>query len=188
MHGRPDEKPTTADWERFAKTMGLRGEPAYQVKDVKAGQVKSTRFCLELSPADSGFAGTITHADLPIRLPVFVEGMNPNWTFAWFDLDRKQWQPSAVDRQAGRGYFTIETRRGQHSIFAGHPVIADNPDVRIAVLSDGKGVVDAWVNNVSDEQVKVKLRLNPALGQAEPQEIDLASGEMKKVSFAFSGP
>ena len=60
MHGRTGERPNTADWERFAQTMGLRGRPAYEVKDVKAGQVKDQRFLLELTPAEGAFVGTVT--------------------------------------------------------------------------------------------------------------------------------
>jgi hypothetical protein len=185
MHGPAGELPNTAFWDHFAQTMGFRGKPAYAVKDVKAGSVKGTKFLLELAPADGGFAGTITGVDLPIRLPVRVADMNPNWTFAWFDLDRKEWSPSAVDPVINQGYFTFDTRRGPHRFFAGHPVLADNPDVRIAVLSDAKSEVRATLNNVGDQPVKLKVRLNPALGAANPQEIELASGEMKAVTFAL---
>lgn len=185
MHGNLREKPNTADWERFAQTMGLRGKPGYEVKDVKAGTVKGTNFLLEITPNDHGFAGTITQSDLPIRLPVRVADANPNWTFAWFDLDRKEWHPSAIDPVIQQGYFTLDTRRGAHRVFAGHPVVADNPDVRIAVFSDAKSQVRASVNNVSDQPVKVKVRLNPALGAADAQEIELGAGEMKAVTFGL---
>ncbi len=185
MTGSLRDGPNTANWERFAETMGLRGKPAYEVKDVKAGGVKGTKFLLELVPDDGGFAGTITAADLPIRLPVRVAGMNPNWTFAWFDLDRKEWHPSAVDPVISQGYFTFDTRRGAHRFFAGHPVLADNSDVRIGVLSDARREIRATVNNVGDQPVQVRIRLNPALGHAEPQLIALAAGEMRACAFRW---
>ena len=37
MHGRPNEPPNTAEWESFARVMGLRGNPAYEVKNVRTG-------------------------------------------------------------------------------------------------------------------------------------------------------
>jgi len=185
MHGRARENPNTADWERFVKTMGFRGRPAYEVKDVRYGKVKDTKFLLELTPSDGGFVGTVTGADLPIRLPVRVENMNPNWTFAWFDLDRKQWYPSAVDRKIGQGYFSLDTRLGNQRIFAGHPVLADNPDVRISVLSDGRSTVEASLNNVGDGPVTVRVRLHPALGRAQAQTVTLGAGEMRQVEFAM---
>ena len=80
------------------------------MKDVKTGHVKAQRFLLELVPADGAFVGTVTAADLPIRLPVRVAGMNPNWTFGWFDLDRKEWHPSAIDRDIRQGFFTLDMR------------------------------------------------------------------------------
>ncbi len=183
MHGRPKEPANTADWENFSKAMGLRGKPAYEVRDVKAGKVTDTRFLLEIEPTDYGFVGTVTGADLPCRLPIRVANMNQNWTFAYFDLDRKEWFPSAVDQVIGKGYFTLNTRLGNHRIFAGHPVVADNPDLHILVLSDGKSKVQASVNNVGDTAVDTAIRLNPALGTGEPAKIRLEPGEAKDLEF-----
>ena len=179
--------PNNAEWENFAVTMGFRGAPAYEVKDIKAGSVIGKKFLLELTPADSGFAGTVTYADLPIRLPVRVAEMNPNWTFAWFDLERKQWFPSAVDPLIRQGFFTLDTRLGAHRFFAGHPVVADNPEVRIAVTSDAKTVVNAGLNNPGNQPLKLTVRLNPALAVAPPQTVELAPGELKTVTFALPG-
>lgn len=186
MHGPARELPNTAFWERFVQTMGIRGKPAYEVRDMKSGEVKSTNFLLELAPQDSGFVGTVTGADLPIRLPVRVAGMNPNWTFAWFDLDRKEWYPSAVDGKIKQGYFTLDTRRGNHRFFAGHPVLCSDPEVRIAVFSDAKSQIVADLNNVGDKPVTVTVRLNLALGEAPAQEVSLAPGELKRVTFAWT--
>ena len=167
--------------------MGFRGKPAYEVKDVKVGKVKGMKFLLELEPSDGGFVGTVTQADLPIRLPVRLADMNPNWTFAYFDLDRKEWFPSAVDQVINQGYFTLDTRLGAHRIFAGHPVMADNKELRILVLSDGASKVQASVNNVGDAAVDAIVRLNPALGKAEPVKVHLEPGEVKNLEFSF-GP
>jgi hypothetical protein len=184
IRGRPFEDPV-ADWENFAKKMGLRGNPAYEVKDIKAGKVKGTKFLLELEPQDGGFAATVTGSDLPIMLPVRMADMNQNWTFAWFDLDRKEWFPSAIDQAINQGFFTIDTRVGDHRIFAGHPVVADNKELRILVIGDGKSKVSASVNNVGDAAMDAVLRLNPALGKAEPVKVHLESGEVKNLEFVF---
>ena len=188
MHSRPNELPNNADWENFATTMGFHGNPAYEVKDVKVGKVTGTRFLLELEPADFGFVGTVTGANLPCRLPIRVANINQNWTFAYFDLDRKEWFPSAVDQVISKGYFTLDTRLGNHRIFAGHPVGADNPELRIFVLSDGKTKVQASVNNVGDAAVDAVLRLNPGLGAAEPVKVHLESGEVKDLEFPLGSP
>jgi hypothetical protein len=185
MHGRPNELANTADWEHFARSMGLRGKAAYEVKDVKAGKVTGTRFLLEIAPENGGFAATIPYCNLPIRLPVRVADMNPNWTFAWFDLDRKEWFPSAVDAAINQGFFTLDTRRGAHRFFAGHPVLADNKDLKIAVLTDGRSKVQASVNNVGDVAVDTAVRLNSALGKVEPVQVHLEPGEVKELEFSF---
>jgi hypothetical protein len=186
LHGRPGENANTADWDNLAKTMGLRGDPAYKVTDVKVGQVQSTQFLLELTPADGGFLGTVGAADLPLRLPVRVAGMNGNWTFGWFDLDRKEWFPSAWDYHIGEGFFTLDTRVGAHRFFAGHPVVAGDPNLKIAAFTDAKTQFTAEVNNVGTAPVTTTVRLNPALGDAAPQEVTLAPGEMKSLTFAWT--
>ncbi|MHB9022575.1 MAG: PHP domain-containing protein [Armatimonadota bacterium] len=185
LRGRRAELPNTADWDSFIKLMGIRGKPGYTVT-AKVGQVNDTNLLLELVPQDGGFLGTVTYGNLPIRLPVRVMDMNPHWTFAWFDLDRKEWYPSAIDSFIKQGYFTLDTRRGAHRFFAGHPVLADNPDARIAVFSDAKSEVRASLNNVGDAPMNLTVRLNPALGAAPPQQVALAPGELKTVTFAFT--
>jgi len=188
MHGPLGERPNTAFWEQFIKKMGFRGKPAYTVADVRLGKVKGTKFLLELEPADGGFVGIVSQADLPIRLPVRVAGMNPNWTFAWFDLDRKQWFPSALDPLIRQGFFTLNTRVGTHRLFAGHPVTADDSDVRISVLSDGSSWIEATLNNVDDRPKKVRVKLHPALGKAEPKDLTLAPGDVKTIRFSMKVP
>jgi hypothetical protein len=186
IHGRQNELANNDDWEMFAIKMGIRGKPAYKVQDVKTGKVKGMKFLLEIEPQDGGFAATIPYANLPIRLPVRVANMNPNWTFAWLDLDRKEWFPSAVDPVIKQGFFTINTRRGTHRFFAGHPVLADNKNLRIAVFSDGRSKIQANINNVGDKAMDTIIRLNPALGKAEPVKIHLESGDMKNLKFKFT--
>jgi hypothetical protein len=113
--------------------------------------------------------------------------MNPNWTFAWFDLDRKQWQPSAVDPLINQGFFSLDTRQGNHRIFAGHPVIANHPEARIGVTSDAKSYVRASVNNVTDLPMPLTLRLHPALGAPPPVDCVLQPGELKTIDWKL-GP
>ena len=188
VRGALREQPNTRGWEALVREMGLRGRPAYTVTEVKAGRVAGTRFGLTLSPHKGGVRAVISRADLPIRLPVFVSGMNPNWTFAWFDLNRHEWFPSAVNARRQQGYFTLDLRKGPYHIFAGEPVLANDPRVRVEVLSDGKTYVRAGLDNVGNQLVRVTVRLNPALGAAPPQTVQLGSGAIKSVTFALTSP
>jgi hypothetical protein len=65
LRGAVGESSNTLAWENFAKTMGFRGAPAYQVTDIKTGVVQGTKFLLELTPTDGGFVGTVSAANLP---------------------------------------------------------------------------------------------------------------------------
>jgi hypothetical protein len=186
LRGPVGEPSNTLGWENFAKTMGFRGAPAYQVTNIKAGAVTGTKFLLELTPTDGGFVGTVSAAQLPMRLPVRIADMNPNNTCGWFDLDRKEWHPSAIDRTIQQGFFTLDTSRGATRFFAGEPILADDPDLRIAVFSDAQTKIEAELNNVKDQPATVTLRLNPALGDAPPQQLTLQPGELKRISFAWT--
>ena len=86
----------------------------------------------------------------------------------------------------GRAFSRLTPVAARHRLFAGHPVLADNPDVRIAAFSDGKSVVRATLNNIGDTPVSLMVRLNPALGAAAPQHIELPAGAIKDLTFALN--
>jgi hypothetical protein len=90
-----------------------------------------------------------------------------------------------IDRDIRQGFFTLDSRRGAHCIFAGHPVLTDNPNVRMAVFSDGKSEVRATLNNAGDVPVSLTVRPNPALGPAAPQRLDLSAGEIKEAKVTL---
>lgn len=182
VKGKIGESSNTAGIEYLVKAMGLKGNPAYKVENIKTGKVLSNKFFLDIEPENYGFSGTITKAELPVRLPVFIQDMNPNWTFAYFNLDEKSWFPSAVDPKTKRGYFTLDTSKKDQRIFAGHPVISDNEDLHITVVSDGSKI-EGIVNNVGENEISSTVSLNPALGESKPVEIKLQPGKSQKVLF-----
>ena len=49
--------------------------------------------------------------------------------------ERANRHPGAIDRDIRQGYFTLDTRRGNHRLLAGHPVLGDNAEVRISVFA-----------------------------------------------------
>ena len=63
--------------------------------------------------------------------------------------------------------------------------MADNKELRILVLSDGASKVQASVNNVDNAAVDAIVRLNPALGKAEPVKVHLEPGEVKNLAFTW---
>ncbi len=65
--------------ERIRQEMGLLGKTAYKVTP-RVGSVESTRLFLRLKTEEGGFRGVISQADLPLVLPVLVDGLNPNWS------------------------------------------------------------------------------------------------------------
>ena len=59
--------------------LGLAGAPAYEVT-ASVGSVVDTKLALTLESDGNGFRATIKRCHLPVALPVFIRGLNPNWS------------------------------------------------------------------------------------------------------------
>jgi len=183
FQGRYGEPPDNREWENFVNKMGLRRKTGYEI-ELKKGKVISKKFILEIKPENYGFLGKVKRAVLPVRLPVFVNDLNTNWTFGYYNFKNNEFFPSAIDYRTKKGYFTIDTEKGDYEIFAGHPVISNDRNVKIFVVKFNKKGIVAEVNNVSDKEIKTEVYLNPLIGN-KSEKIILKSGEFKKIVFKF---
>ncbi|HEY3397528.1 MAG TPA: hypothetical protein VGM19_07720 [Armatimonadota bacterium] len=142
--------------ERVRTELGLAGPPAYQVRP-RVGSVESTRLFLRLRSQDGGFRGTFTRADLPVVLPVFVSGLNPNWSAGvWYrgenTLQTSEWkldpwrletvaergrdQIQRVGINDGVGFLTVDLDEKDRDLFIGNLLVCDQPELRLTFLQD----------------------------------------------------
>ena len=175
---------TFAEWERLKDLYGIAGgKPAYAVTATQ-GSVTSTRYLLELAADQYGFAGTIDASRLPQSLPVKVTGLNPKWTAARVDLERKQWFPLGV--WDGAAYMALDPALGEQKLFIGNLVAADNPDVFLTLLpANADGTTHVEAHNPTEKEVTTKVNVPVAtfLAGKQEQTVTIPPGESVTVEL-----
>lgn len=167
------------EWTRAA--FGIGGEPWYRVVP-SSGKVLSTFYVLKVKAEDGGFAGRFTRAELPSDLPVMVEGLNENWqAVVWYkgslQFKRPEWTKDEYQKaicvmkdrtvedaiypgpvQEGIGYFGLDIELSDRDVFIGHPIICNNPEIRLQLLDWRKGKAKIEVHNPTPKPVACTVR------------------------------
>lgn len=119
---------------------------------------------LELDAKDGGFAGTISHAELAVRLPIRVHGINPNWTAGLVERQQKWWPLVGVLN--GAAYTTLDTAV-DHDVWIGNVVACDQPDLVLTLLPDGEDGFEIEAHNPTDREITATVQtvaaFNPGL-------------------------
>jgi hypothetical protein len=174
--------------------MGIAGKPTlYRVRP-RVGKVADQKFFLTLQSEDDGFSGQITKTsdkELPISLPVLINGLNPRWDAGlWYRgetplcyvrryMDRwgmGVWiipPPASYESRTdeirhlpvfdnGVGYCQVETDKQEPDVFIGNFLVCDRPDVFLTLVKAEKGKCTFEINNPTDQELTVTVR--PAKG------------------------
>jgi hypothetical protein len=161
-------------WQSFGRQYGLTGEPAY-TPEVKQGKLISTRYALALQADGAGTALRIPQANLPQRLPILVRGLNPKWTAAKLDLERKQWYPLGVWN--GAAYTTVAPADGNLELFIGNVLTCGNPELFLTLLpANADGKVWADVHNPTDKEITTEVTVPVASFLAAAQQVAVTVG------------
>ncbi len=194
--------------EDFCKTMGLRGQPAYQVKPSR-GRILDTHFVLRIEAQESGFSGVITQANLPMRLPVFIAGLNDRWPAGiWYRGRHRFVVPVwAMDRMHNRyakrrqvvhrdwvqrfgvidgvGMLQVDTEFDDKEVYIGNLLVCNNPAVFLELEDTRRGRRRIMVNNPTDAAIEVVVRPGPGfdlLGDVSLK-ITVPAGGLVKAPF-----
>jgi len=170
----------SSDYEKAAAFLGLRGSfPA--IEDVSGGTLLPSPVIatIETTPEDVVRLSTVRNPKDPIGLTIRMAGFEPNWQ-AVYRLDGStKWR--YFGQLDGYFYFNLYTKLTEHTVMAGHPLLADRDDIRI-MLDDPTGSQSAFeVYNPLAEPVTVNLRSNPAFFGPWSSRVDLAPYESKRV-------
>ncbi|MHB9023368.1 MAG: hypothetical protein ACYC7E_04225 [Armatimonadota bacterium] len=144
--------------ETMRKAMGLAGEPSYSI-EVESGVVLSRELFLRLDGQGAGVACRIPRADLPMALPVLVEGLNENWPVFLVDRAANRWRPLGM--LDGIAYATVDTMKQDWELFIGHPLTASAAEVIISLtqISPTEWALEA--HNPTDDLLTVTLIPSP---------------------------
>ena len=148
---------------QIAKDYGLAGEPAWKFEP-QQGKVGAPDYpvALEAGPGNC-FLGRVTGvANLPGNLGTATSGLHDNWT-AFYQTQGAGSQTRLLSVEQGTGYAVVRAEDEGKTLFIGHPLTADNPDVSLTVARSGdwkKWVAE--IHNPTDKPVTVTVRSNPA--------------------------
>lgn len=168
--------------ETVRQAMGFAGEPAYPLK-VEAGKVLSQRYILRVDGKGQGFAARLGRADLPLTLPIVVEGLNPRWSV--FLLERHRQRARPIGQWEGTAYATVDLREGDLDLFIGHPVVASDPEVFLNAVQTGEREFTVTVHNPMPKPKAVVVRSLSMwnLGRLAPQRVLLGPGGWKSLTL-----
>lgn len=118
----------------------------------------------------------------PLGLPFRLRGLESNWQVVYLLNDSQTWR--YCGRLDGEYYFHLYTNMDAYRVKLGHPVLADNTDVRI-MLDDPTGKQSAFeVYNPTGQTLRrVTLRTNPAFLPAQTVTVDLPPYTSQRVTF-----
>jgi hypothetical protein len=153
-----DGPATNTEFEWVRESLGITGNPAYEVT-AKQGQVKGTRLFLDLQAQEGGFAGLLqktTTRRLPQRLPIRVYGLNPNWSAAVWDRQRKTLEPFGIGD--GVGYASVDLDRGPADVYIGNLATCDQPEMRLWVVEEGPDRVRVVAQNPTDKELTATVK------------------------------
>lgn len=153
---------TMAQLLDFARKFGVAqpGSVGYAPQFVRGSQIDNY-LIWRLAAGDGSVDVKVPRADLPGFLPAVVEGLNSHWSVQLLDRARKGPNTRALPIRDGKAYAMLDLTQGDSDLFIGHPVIADNAEVRILVswMDKGKWFVEA--HNPTDRPLKATLKSSP---------------------------
>ncbi len=172
--------------EDVRRKLGLAGPPAYQVEP-SVGAVLDTRLALRLKAEGHGFRARIKRCHLPVPLPVFIEGLHPNWSAGiWYKgrnrLLQTEYPPGAFDKNpvhlqyvqlrakkdeiirfgtfdGGTGYLQLDLETSDRDVFIGNLVTCDREDFFLTFHRPYRtGKASVEVHNPTDQAATVRLK------------------------------
>ncbi len=154
-----DGHTTTEQILEFVAKFGVAvpGQAGYAPK-MRTGRQLDNYFVWRLA-ADNGAVETkVPKAAMPGFLTAVVEGLNDNWSVQLLDRARPWPNHRALPIRDGLSFAQLDTNDAAQDLFLGHPVTADQKELKILVswVEPGKWYVEA--HNPTDKPMTAALR------------------------------
>jgi hypothetical protein len=158
-----DGRTTVDQMLEFVKKFGVftPGTVGYK-PDIKSGRQIDNYVTWRLDAQGSGVHAKIPKAAMPGFLTASVENLNDNWSVHLVDRARSWPNHRALPIRDGRSFAQLDLNDADLDLFIGHPVTADQKDLKILVswMEPGKWHVEA--HNPTDKAMKAALQSNKA--------------------------
>jgi|GEM_PF-3772036 hypothetical protein len=172
-----------SDYERLWKHFGFGGSfPA--IESVNGGTLEKSVVMPLVAVTPVSTLNVITKKvdDSPCGLIFRIRGFNPNWLVAWQLDGSGNWRFMGNDGKDF--YFQLYTDIAAHKLFAGHPVTADDPEVKITLNDPEGGNQRFEIYNPTDKAKKVILSANESFLKKLTKTVELAPHESKNIIFS----
>ncbi|MFP4057264.1 MAG: hypothetical protein ACLF0G_10390 [Candidatus Brocadiia bacterium] len=152
---------TEADTVDFAHKFAVArpGQPGYAA-EVTRGKVLDTALVWRLEAEDGAIEAKVPKTPMPGFLPLCLEGLNDHWSVVLLDRGREGPNFRSLPRREGRAWAQLDLTEGDLDLFVGHPVVCDQPRVRLLVAWQQPGVWFLEAHNPTDQPFETTLETN----------------------------
>ena len=152
----------TDDMVQFARQFGVMtpGTPGYKPEMVH-GQSLDTYFFWSSDAAGTSVQARLAKTPMPGFLTARVQGLNDNWSVFLLDKGRPAPNFRALPIRDGISWAQLDLVDHDSDLFIGHPITADNSDVKLLVnwKQDGQWYVEA--SNPTAAPITASLKTTP---------------------------
>jgi len=120
------------------------------------GAVAGTQVFLDLKAEGRAFVGELARADLGMRVPVRVAGLNQNWTAGLWHKGQQVFAPVGVDPN-GFAWSSVDPSTEAGTIFIGNMLTCEEDAVILRLLQRTAGGWDVVAHNPLERQVSVTV-------------------------------
>jgi hypothetical protein len=136
------------------------GKTAYTPR-LKRGKPLDNYLLWRLDAQGEAVEARLPKTDLPGFLTACVENLRDNWSVCLVDRLRAGPNFRALPVRDGRAYAQLDLTAADSDVFIGHPVVADNPAVKLLVNSQEPGRWFIEAHNPGDAPLAVHLTSAP---------------------------
>ena len=174
-----------SDYQKVVSFLGFH-QPFPAIRQVVGGELLPSPVIatIESAPERTVRFSTVRNAEDPIGLTVRIGGFNPDWQTAYRLNGSRKWR--YFGELDGFFYMNLYTNTQDHTVMAGHPILADRDGIRITLddPEDTQSVFELY--NPTDEAVRVNLRSNPDFFEEWSAEAEVGPHESKRIRVASS--
>jgi hypothetical protein len=166
---------------KFAHDFGVAkgGQVGYKATISRGKQIDNYLYW-RLDGQLSGVEAKIPKAALNGLLATVVENLNDNWSVHLLDKGMAWPNHRALPIRDGKAYAELDLSDHDVDLFLGHPLAADNKDLRLEVAWEAKGLWYVEAHNPTDKPIQAKLTTSAGWTPfALAQQVDLPPGTSK---------
>ncbi len=173
----PVGMPREAGLDEIVSKLLLRGEASSLRLQARQGACRRAPFGFEIETRDHAFRGSLGKAELSMKVPLMVRGLNANWTAAIWRPGQQLLPPLAPDAE-GVTWALMDPATEHGEFFLGNVLTSNRDDLLLRVMARHDGSWQIVAHNPTDRRLRATVEGSaggPLAGLK--RRVNLASGE-----------